>query len=84
MKKVTILIVLLFAGLFSYADYNGTVYTSQSELVYSNSNGYDIVSLNNKGFFTEQIGSPQLPVKILSFVIPVDKKVNSIILTSPI
>ncbi len=81
MKKIFFLTILLFAALFSFADYTGTVTTSQSDLSFSTNNGYNVVSLKN-GFYTEEIGAPQLPVKILSFLIPADKKVGSITINS--
>ncbi len=81
MKKLCTLTLLLIGVLSGYANYNGTVYTNQNELVFSTSENYDIVSITN-GFFTEEIGAPQLPVKILSFLIPVDKKVSEVIINS--
>ena len=80
MKKLCVLTMLLFTVLFSYAGYNGTVLTNQNELSFSNNGNYDIVSFTN-GLYTDEIGAPQLPVKVLSFLIPVDKKVSSITIT---
>lgn len=81
MKRIIILSALLFTGLLCSADYNGSVTTSSGDLTYSTIGNYDIVSIPN-GFYTEEIGAPQLPVKIISIVIPVDKKVNDIIINS--
>lgn len=81
MRKLKILALLLLFSSFCYADYNDSVTTNQNDLIFSVNNGYDVVSINNY-FYTEEIGAPQLPVKILSFVIPADKKVNSIIINS--
>lgn len=76
MKKITFFTILLFASLFSYADYTDTISTSQNDLSFFTISGYNVASLTN-GFYTEEIGAPQLPVKILSFVIPIDQKVSS-------
>lgn len=43
MKKTILLSALLFAGLFCYADYSGTVTTSSGDLTFSTNGSYDIV-----------------------------------------
>ena len=82
MKKIFfITIILFFTVPFCFADYTGTVNTSQNELSFSTNNGYNVVTLQN-GSLTAEVGAPELPVKILRFVIPIDKKVSGIVINN--
>src|SRR5208283_3816088 len=81
MKKFNLLILLILFKLICYANYTYTVTTSQNDLSFSTNSGYNIVTLKG-GEHTGEIGAPQLPVKILSFLIPIDKMVSSIIINS--
>jgi len=81
MKKIAVLISIVMCQLVSFADYTGVVTTSQSDLSFSTKSGYDVVSLPD-GQYTHVIGAPQLPVKTLNFIIPIDKMVSSIVINS--
>ena len=74
--KITVitLVVLLCMSAFLYADYKGSVITDPQELSFSQIDSFDVVSFED-GYFTDEEGSPQLPVKILKFLIPVDVNV---------
>src|SRR6185312_6649597 len=80
MKKIIVLIAILFCGFASYADYTGSVTTATTDLSFTTKSGYNVVSFAN-GQSTMQVGAPQLPSKTLSFVIPVDQMVSSINIT---
>jgi len=81
MKKLLPLIFILCWGFVAYADYTGTVTTNQSELTFSTNSWYDVVALP-EGFYTKEIGAPQLPVRTISILIPIDKMVSSITINS--
>ena len=82
MKKILItIVVLLFTSTLVFADYNGSVSTNQSELIFSQKDGYDFITFE-KNYFTEEVGFPQLPIKILEYVIPIDMNVKDIIINS--
>jgi len=81
-KKILITtIVLLCTSTLVFANYNGSVNTNQSELIFSQKDGYDFITFE-KNYFTEEVGAPQLPVKILEYVIPIDMNVKDIIINS--
>ena len=71
------LMSLLCMSTFLYADYTGSVITDPQELSFSQIDGYDLVSLNEY-FDTDEEGSPQLPVKILKFLIPIDVNLGEV------
>ncbi len=82
MKKVIITtIVLLCTSSMVFADYNGNVTTNEAELSFSQMNDYYFISFK-KDYFTEEVGAPQLPVKILKYVIPIDMNVADITINS--
>ena len=80
-KTIITIIVLLCTSTLVFADYNGNVTTNQEKLSFSQMDGYDVISLE-KGYLTEEIGAPQLPVKILKYVIPIDMNVSDIFVNS--
>ena len=77
MKKILSIYVFLIVHLSLFAQFSGNIQTQSSELSFSKQNGYDLISLAG-GVTTSQIGAPQLPIKMISYVIPYDKKVASI------
>jgi len=81
MKKIILLTSMLLCSLVVFANYTGTVTTSQSELTFSTKNGYNVVSLKGNQY-TNTIGHPEMPVKTLSFLIPIDQKVSSIVINN--
>ena len=80
-KGIITIVVLLCTSTLVFADYNGSVNTNQSELIFSQKDEYDFITFE-KNYFTEEVGSPQLPVKILEYVIPIDMNVKDIIINS--
>ena len=80
-RNIITIVVLLCTSTLVFADYSGSVNTNETELSFSQKDGYDVIRLE-KNNFTEEIGSPQLPVKILEYVIPVDMNVKDIIINS--
>ncbi|MBI4646627.1 MAG: hypothetical protein HY738_08575, partial [Bacteroidia bacterium] len=83
MKKVKILIAgfLLLCSELIYAQYIGQVQTFDSELIFDSEQSFDIVLIKD-GFLTEEEGAPQLPVKILKFIVPFNVKVTDVIITA--
>ena len=81
MKKLIVISVLFLYSFISYADYTGSVTTNANELKFSTKNSYNVVTITD-GYYTKVVGAPQLPVKILRFVIPIDKKVSNVIVNS--
>lgn len=82
MRKIILTItVLLCTSSMIFADYNGSVITDQTELSFSQVDDYDIISLY-ECYYAEEEGAPQLPVKILQYVIPIDINVKNIIIDS--
>jgi hypothetical protein len=82
MKKIIItIVVLLCTSTLVFADYNGSVNTNQSELIFSQKDGYDFITFE-KNYFTEEIGAPKLPVKIKKYLIPLDMKPINISVTN--
>ena len=82
MKRVIMITVVLFCtSTLVFADYNGNITTNETELSFSHKDGYDVIRLE-KGWFTEDIGEPQLPIKILKYVIPIDMNVSDISINS--
>jgi hypothetical protein len=77
MMKFKFLAFLLIANTWSYAQYTSSVVTNLSELSFSKKDNYDVISFTDRNY-TSKVSEPQLPVKTLSFVIPVDQKVSSI------
>ncbi len=82
MKRfIMITVVLLCTSTLVFANYNGSVNINQSELIFSQKDEYDFITFE-KNYFTEEVGAPQLPVKILEYVIPIDMNVKDIIINS--
>lgn len=69
--------VLFCTSTLLFANYTGSLVTEPEELSFSQIDGYDVVSLNEY-FDTDEEGSPQLPVKILKFLIPIDVNVGEV------
>jgi hypothetical protein len=54
---------------------------SQNELIFQKNADFDELTLKDYSF-TEEIGNPQLPIRIESFVIPYDAVVSGLQITS--
>ncbi len=83
MRRMGLTIVLTVAfGLLLVGEGWGSLSKSMSfppeGLTFSQENGYDVVSLKGCEFSTDSIGGPELPARIVSFVIPQDTRVDSV------
>ncbi|MGI6291751.1 MAG: C25 family cysteine peptidase [Bacteroidales bacterium] len=81
MKKINLIMILLISSVYCFADYSDSVRTNLSDLSFSTQEGYDVIQLKNASYIN-QIGAPQLPIKIIRILIPIDKKVDSISIDS--
>lgn len=81
MKKIVVFWALLLFSLLSFADYTGVITTSSSDLIFNKQDGYDVLTLPN-GEYTSIVGSPLLPVKTFTYLIPADVSVSGITVTS--
>jgi len=84
MKKITILIIALMGLLvLANAQISDTFILTPNDLTILQNGIYDEIIITNENSFTNEIGSPQLPIKIVSFVLPynstvLDIQVNSL------
>ena len=83
MKKITIITITLM-GLFllTNAQVSDSYVVTPNDLIIQSNGEYDILEIIDHSF-TKEIGNPQLPVKIVSYVLPynstvIDITVNSI------
>ncbi|MDL2262867.1 hypothetical protein LJC11_05140 [Bacteroidales bacterium OttesenSCG-928-I21] len=81
MKKLIILIVTLI-GLFGVlsSQVSDNFMLTTNDLIISTSGEYDIISTTDFSF-TDEIGSPQLPVKFVSFVLPYNSTITGLDVT---
>lgn len=77
MKRINLLMLFLVSFVYSFADYSDSVKTNVSDVCFSTQDGYDVIGLANASYIN-QIGAPQLPIKVIRILIPIDKKVDSI------
>jgi hypothetical protein len=70
--KIYFAIILLFAGIsVVQAQIKGKVLSGTKEIKTIKENGYDKI-IGNYSFFIEEVGSPELPVVLKSYLIPMD------------
>jgi hypothetical protein len=87
MKKAKLLPVLaaglLFVSFYSSgpADKTASLHFNETDLTYSQKDGYDVVSLQEPTYLTAE-GEPMLPVKVVQFLIPNEVRVGSIRIVS--
>jgi hypothetical protein len=74
--------ILLYLAFFSpaVAQINYHLFFSENDLSFNRRNGYDLVDLKNAEKI-EEIGKPDLPLKLLHLLIPNDSEVESLIIT---
>ncbi|HBX53090.1 MAG TPA: hypothetical protein DEH02_18660 [Bacteroidales bacterium] len=82
-NRIFILLMLVLFFLQAYGQYNGTVTTNLSELNFSQQDGYDIIQFKSN-LTTEETGAPQLPVKILKYILPLDIKVSGVVVINSV
>ncbi len=78
--KLSILLILFIPSLLA-AQINDSINISKSDLSIQKELGYDRFIFDDL-FSTEEIGNPELPVRIESYVLPIDAKVAGITLNS--
>jgi len=84
MKKVTILIIIIISlTAFLNAQITENYTLHQTDLIIQQNGMYDEIIITNEYSFTDEIGNPQLPIKIISYVLPynstvLDIQVNSL------
>lgn len=79
MKHVLAIIsVLLFYCFPTSGQISGNISVDTNNLSFSALNGYDIIHLNDCSETTADVGAPQLPVVIKTFVIPWNAKVSNL------
>lgn len=66
--KMSILLSFLFAG-----EIQKNFIFSSNALTFSQENGYDVVRLEG-AYLTQDYGKPQVPVKVVNFLIPPSSK----------
>jgi len=83
MKKITIITITLM-GLFllTNAQVNDVFVLTPNDLTFHRNGEYDEILITNEYSFTDEIGNPQLPVKIVSYVLPYNSTVTSIEINS--
>jgi hypothetical protein len=76
------LVLILFFGLVQVKadELSGSVDFSTADLVFSSSKGFDIIYLKGSDI-TDQVGEPQLPVKLLHVALPPGSKVEQVVVT---
>ncbi|MBI4646203.1 MAG: hypothetical protein HY738_06290, partial [Bacteroidia bacterium] len=79
--KLLLAVFVLSNSISVFAQYNGIVQTNSGQISYETKNGYVLLYFDDN-FTTEQIGAPQLPVKILKYIIPIDMKVKNVIINN--
>jgi len=82
MKKITILLIVLI-GLFLWANaqISDTFIVTPNDVMFKQNEGYDEIRINECSL-TGDVGNPQLPVKIISYVLPYNSTVTSIEINS--
>ena len=63
------------------AQIGGQVNIDTNELSISKKNGYDVIQWNASMHKIQQVGAPELPVTVQTFVVPLDVKVTGVAIT---
>ncbi|MDD4602506.1 MAG: hypothetical protein PHF97_01705 [Bacteroidales bacterium] len=78
MKRFIIIFISIFTCCYVQAQYTGQLTTTPQSLIFETNNTFDVVKFNSDCVFTDSIGKPQIPVKILRYVLPVDATVTGV------
>jgi len=82
MKKITILLIALIGLVaFSNAQVSDNYVVTPNDLKIQSNGEYDILEMIDHSF-TDEIGNPQLPIKIVSYVLPYNSTVTGITVNS--
>ena len=80
MKKIYFL-AIVFISLSAFAQISDSILLSPKDLIIQSNGEYDLLEIIDHSF-TEEIGNPLLPVKIISFVLPYNSTVTGIQINS--
>jgi hypothetical protein len=80
MKKYCILLCLFSLCVYATAQLSSQVRTIQNDLTFSTQQNFDVVTLPGNDY-TEIIGSPKLPVKVVRYLIPLEANVTDVVVT---
>ena len=79
MKRIIPLICLLLAGYLPIrAQIGGEVELNVNELYFSQQNGYDVIHWNGGADMIRQVGAPELPVILKTYVIPLEAQLTGV------
>jgi len=82
MKRIIFLVITVIGSVaFSNAQISDNITLNVNDLMFLKNRTYDVISIN-EDTFTDEIGSPQLPVKVISYVLPYNSTVTSITINS--
>jgi len=82
MKKITILIAIISLFTLVNAQISDSYHLTPSDLTIQRNSEYDLIKITNEHNFTNEIGKPQLPIKIISYVLPYNSTVTGITINS--
>ncbi|MCL2311689.1 MAG: hypothetical protein FWC41_04265 [Firmicutes bacterium] len=80
-KTITLIVALLGLTTFLNAQINDTFIVTPNDVTLKKNRGFDEITIEGCSF-TNEIGNPQLPVKVLSFVLPYNSTVTGIDINS--
>ncbi|MCL2312577.1 MAG: hypothetical protein FWC41_08875 [Firmicutes bacterium] len=80
-KTITLIIAWLCLTTFINAQISDSFIVTPNDVVFKQNEGYDEIAVSECAF-TNEIGYPQLPVKIMSFVLPYNSTVTNIQINS--
>lgn len=79
MKRIIPLIFLLLIGYMTgLAQIGGLVEVNVNELSFSKQDGYDVIRWNGGDGKIQQIGAPELPVILKTYVVPLEAKLTEV------
>ena len=76
MQKI-LLLAIAFISLSAFAQISDSYVLTPNDITVYRNGGYDVI-ITEEQSFTDEIGNPQLPVKIISYVLPYNSTVKSI------
>jgi Propeptide_C25. len=77
MKKTVIFIIVMGTSMFLNAQISDSYILTPNDLTIQTNGEYDILEATGHSY-TDEIGNPQLPIKIVSFVLPYESTVTGI------
>lgn len=77
-KIIPLIYLWITSCLSAIAQINGQVNINVNEPSFSKQDGYDIIRWNASRYKTKQVGAPELPVAVQTFVVPLNVKVTGV------